>query len=62
METCECVPCLNTRSPEASVKCKPFDRLFKVLVSTDYLLGDTATNLGGGGEASIDEDQKFAGD
>ena len=49
--------CLNTRGLEAFVLCKPFDRLFKVLLSPDYLpamrrrrssdpLGDTASNLG----------------
>jgi len=49
--------CLNTRGLEAFVECKPFERLFKVLLSADYLpamrrrrsadpLGDTATNLG----------------
>eukprot|EP00092_Neocalanus_flemingeri_P041280 GFUD01044951.1.p1 GENE.GFUD01044951.1~~GFUD01044951.1.p1 ORF type:complete len:4316 (+),score=1501.53 GFUD01044951.1:136-13083(+) len=49
--------CLNTRGLEAFVECKPFERLFKVLLSPDYLpamrrrrsadpLGDTATNLG----------------
>ena len=46
--------CLNTRGLEAFVECKPFERLFKVLFSADYLpamrrrrsadpLGDTAT-------------------
>ncbi len=29
--------CLNTRGLEAFVQCKPFDRLFKVLLSQDYL-------------------------
>jgi len=29
--------CLNTRGLEAFVSCKPFDRLFKVLLSPDYL-------------------------
>jgi len=49
--------CLNTRGLEAFVACKPFERLFKVLLSSDYLpamrrrrsadpLGDTASNLG----------------
>ncbi|XP_060080556.1 E3 ubiquitin-protein ligase HUWE1-like [Ylistrum balloti] len=49
--------CLNTRGLEAFVNCKPFDRLFKVLLSPDYLpamrrrrssdpFGDTASNLG----------------
>jgi len=49
--------CLNTRGLEACVECKPFERLFKVLLSPDYIpavrrrrsadpLGDTATNLG----------------
>ena len=49
--------CLNTRGLEAFVACKPFERLFKVLLSPDYLLamrrrrstdtmGDTASNLG----------------
>ena len=49
--------CLNTRGLEAFVECKPFERLFKVLLSPDYLpamrrrrsadlAGDTATNLG----------------
>ena len=49
--------CLNIRGLEAFVECKPFERLFKVLLSADYLpamrrrrsadpLGDTATNLG----------------
>ena len=49
--------CLNTRGLEAFVECKPFERLFKVLLSADYLpamrrrrsadpLGNTATNLG----------------
>ena len=49
--------CLNTRGLDAFVACKPFDRLFKVLLSPDYLpamrrrrssdpMGDTASNLG----------------
>ncbi|KAK3103700.1 hypothetical protein FSP39_021121 [Pinctada imbricata] len=49
--------CLNTRGLESFVSCKPFDRLFKVLLSPDYLpamrrrrsadpFGDTASNLG----------------
>ncbi|XP_046372246.1 E3 ubiquitin-protein ligase HUWE1-like isoform X1 [Haliotis rufescens] len=49
--------CLNTRGLEAFVECRPFDRLFKVLLSPDYLpamrrrrssdpFGDTASNLG----------------
>ena len=49
--------CLNNRGLEAFVECKPFERLFKVLLSPDYLpamrrrrsadlAGDTATNLG----------------
>ncbi|XP_070192440.1 E3 ubiquitin-protein ligase HUWE1-like isoform X3 [Littorina saxatilis] len=49
--------CLNTRGLEAFVACRPFDRLFKVLLSPDYLpamrrrrsadpFGDTASNLG----------------
>ena len=49
--------CLNTRGLEAFVECKPFERLFKVLLSPDYLpamrrrrsadlASDTATNLG----------------
>ena len=49
--------CLNARGLDAFVQCKPFDRLFKVLLSPDYLpamrrrrssdpLGDTASNLG----------------
>ncbi|XP_023930490.1 E3 ubiquitin-protein ligase HUWE1 [Lingula anatina] len=49
--------CLNTRGLQSFVECKPFDRLFKVLLSPDYLpamrrrrssdpLGDTASNLG----------------
>ena len=29
--------CLNTRGLEAFVECKPFERLFKVLLSADYL-------------------------
>ena len=29
--------CLNTRGLEAFVACKPFERLFKVLLSSDYL-------------------------
>jgi hypothetical protein len=29
--------CLNTRGLEAFVACRPFDRLFKVLLSPDYL-------------------------
>lgn len=29
--------CLNTRGLEAFVACQPFDRLFKVLLSPDYL-------------------------
>ena len=29
--------CLNTRGLEAFVACKPFDRVFKVLLSPDYL-------------------------
>ncbi|KAK5639592.1 hypothetical protein RI129_012084 [Pyrocoelia pectoralis] len=49
--------CLNARGLQSFVKCKPFDRLFKVLVSPHYLsamrrrrssdpIGDTASNLG----------------
>ena len=49
--------CLNTRGLDAFVACKPFERLFKVLLSPDYLpamrrrrssdpMGDTAANLG----------------
>ena len=49
--------CLNNTGLEAFVDCKPFERLFKVLLSPDYLpamrrrrsadlAGDTATNLG----------------
>ena len=49
--------CLNTRGLNAFVECRPFERLFKVLLSPDYLpamrrrrssdpLGDTASNLG----------------
>ncbi len=29
--------CLNTRGLQAFVECRPFDRLFKVLLSPDYL-------------------------
>ena len=29
--------CLNARGLEAFVACRPFDRLFKVLLSPDYL-------------------------
>jgi E3 ubiquitin-protein ligase HUWE1 len=29
--------CLNSRGLDAFVQCKPFDRLFKVLLSPDYL-------------------------
>ncbi|XP_078340185.1 E3 ubiquitin-protein ligase HUWE1-like isoform X5 [Crassostrea virginica] len=52
--------CLNARGLQSFVSCKPFDRLFKVLLSPDYLPamrrrrgsdpfgknGDTASNLG----------------
>lgn len=49
--------CLNARGLASFVKCKPFERLFKVLLSPNYLpamrrrrssdpLGDTASNLG----------------
>ena len=49
--------CLNNRGLNAFVECRPFERLFKVLLSPDYLpamrrrrssdpLGDTASNLG----------------
>ena len=49
--------CLNTSGLDAFVACKPFERLFKVLLSPDYLpamrrrrssdpMGDTAANLG----------------
>lgn len=49
--------CLNSRGLAAFVACKPFERLFKVLLSPDYLpamrrrrssdpMGDTASNLG----------------
>lgn len=49
--------CLNTRGLNSFVACKPFERLFKVLLSPDYLpamrrrrssdpMGDTASNLG----------------
>ncbi|XP_076109103.1 E3 ubiquitin-protein ligase HUWE1-like isoform X2 [Mytilus galloprovincialis] len=49
--------CLNARGLQSFVNCKPFDRLFKVLLSPDYLpamrrrrssdhFGDTASSLG----------------
>ncbi|XP_044741696.1 E3 ubiquitin-protein ligase HUWE1 isoform X4 [Chrysoperla carnea] len=49
--------CLNSRGLDSFVRCRPFDRLFKVLLSPSYLtamrrrrsadpMGDTATNLG----------------
>lgn len=49
--------CLNSRGLEAFVACRPFQRIFKVLLSADYLpamrrrrssdpMGDTASNLG----------------
>lgn len=49
--------CLNARGLASFVKCKPFERLFKVLLSPNYLsamrkrrssdpLGDAASNLG----------------
>lgn len=49
--------CLNTRGLSSFVRCDPFDRLFKVLLSPVYLaamrrrrssdpMGDTASNLG----------------
>lgn len=49
--------CLNARGLQSFVKCKPFERLFKVLLSPTYLsamrkrrssdpLGDAASNLG----------------
>lgn len=49
--------CLNNRGLQAFMACKPFDKLFKVLLSPDYLpamrrrrssdaLGDTASSLG----------------
>nr|CAB3254981.1 E3 ubiquitin-protein ligase HUWE1-like [Phallusia mammillata] len=49
--------CLNTRGLDAFVNCNPFDRLFHVMLSPEYLLamrrrrssdplGDTASNLG----------------
>lgn len=49
--------CLNSRGLDSFVACKPFERVFKVLLSVDYLpamrrrrssdpLGDTASNLG----------------
>ncbi|ESO02925.1 hypothetical protein HELRODRAFT_81131 [Helobdella robusta] len=54
--------CLNTRGLNAFMACKPFDNLFKVLLSPDYLPamrrrrssdlpGDTATSLG----SAVDE-------
>ncbi|GCB69809.1 hypothetical protein scyTo_0012493 [Scyliorhinus torazame] len=54
--------CLNARGLQSFVQCQPFDRLFKVLLSPDYLpamrrrrssdpLGDTASNLG----SAVDE-------
>lgn len=49
--------CLNTRGLNSFIKYKPFEKLFKVLLSSDYLpamrrrrgsdaIGDTASNLG----------------
>ncbi|XP_032242084.2 E3 ubiquitin-protein ligase HUWE1 isoform X2 [Nematostella vectensis] len=49
--------CLNTRGLQAFMACKPFDKLFKVMLSPEYLpamrrkkateeLGETASNLG----------------
>lgn len=49
--------CLNTRGLKAFVACKPFEKLFRVLVSPEYLpamrrrrsadpIGDAASNLG----------------
>lgn len=54
--------CLNTRGLQAFQACKPFDKVFKVLLSLEYLpamrrrrssdpMGDTAGNLG----SSMDE-------
>ncbi|XP_037101939.1 E3 ubiquitin-protein ligase HUWE1 isoform X8 [Syngnathus acus] len=54
--------CLNARGLLSFVRCQPFERLFKVLLSPDYLpamrrrrssdpLGDTASNLG----SAVDE-------
>ncbi|KAJ4934280.1 hypothetical protein JOQ06_007079, partial [Pogonophryne albipinna] len=54
--------CLNARGLGSFVQCQPFERLFKVLLSPDYLpamrrrrssdpLGDTASNLG----SAVDE-------
>ncbi|XP_077452789.1 E3 ubiquitin-protein ligase HUWE1 isoform X1 [Stigmatopora argus] len=54
--------CLNARGLLSFVQCQPFERLFKVLLSPDYLpamrrrrssdpLGDTASNLG----SAVDE-------
>ncbi|XP_041093093.1 E3 ubiquitin-protein ligase HUWE1-like [Polyodon spathula] len=54
--------CLNARGLQSFVQCQPFGRLFKVLLSPDYLpamrrrrssdpLGDTASNLG----SAVDE-------
>uniref|UniRef100_UPI00358F3842 E3 ubiquitin-protein ligase HUWE1 isoform X5 n=1 Tax=Myxine glutinosa TaxID=7769 RepID=UPI00358F3842 len=54
--------CLNARGLQSFVRCQPFERLFKVLLSPDYLpamrrrrssdpLGDTASNLG----SAVDE-------
>ncbi|XP_071229525.1 E3 ubiquitin-protein ligase HUWE1-like isoform X21 [Salvelinus alpinus] len=54
--------CLNARGLHSFVQCQPFERLFKVLLSPDYLpamrrrrssdpLGDTASNLG----SAVDE-------
>nr|XP_017521501.2 E3 ubiquitin-protein ligase HUWE1 isoform X9 [Manis javanica] len=54
--------CLNARGLQSFVQCQPFERLFKVLLSPDYLpamrrrrssdpLGDTASNLG----SAVDE-------
>lgn len=54
--------CLNQRGLEAFVQCKPFNKLFQVLLSQEYLpamkrrrsgdpVGETAVSLG----AAIDE-------
>ncbi|XP_037679708.1 LOW QUALITY PROTEIN: E3 ubiquitin-protein ligase HUWE1-like [Choloepus didactylus] len=54
--------CLNARGLQSFVQCQPFERLFRVLLSPDYLpamrrrrssdpLGDTASNLG----SAVDE-------
>uniref|UniRef100_H2YZN3 Uncharacterized protein n=1 Tax=Ciona savignyi TaxID=51511 RepID=H2YZN3_CIOSA len=65
--------CINTRGLDAFVKCNPFNRLFHVMLSPEYLLamrrrrssdplGDTASNLGNAMDELMRQQPSLRGD